>query len=111
MSELEDVIKKMEFLACKYLDSYVFPTKEGVELTVKNGSNEEVLNPRTNRKESKFVIYFDELKWGLIVGSKKNKKKLLGLKEKNNGLKGVKLKLFNDLGVKHQFGTGAIRFK
>ena len=111
MSELEDVKKTMTFLDCKYLDSFAFPSDKGVELTVSKGGYEDVLNPRTNKKDPKYVVYFEELKWGLIVGSKKNKKKFITLQKSNGGPKGVKLKLFNDLSVKHQFGTGAIRFK
>lgn len=112
MTPLEKVNKLMGFIDGAYLDSTALPL-DGVEVTIKAIKTEMVKNPRTFKEDEKKIAYFNELKWGFVLGAKCNRKKLVGLvKDSSSELIGKKIVIYQDPTVK--FGktvVGAIRIK
>jgi len=109
---LEKVNKLMGFIDGSYLDSSTLPL-EGVEVTIKSIQTEKILNPRTFKESDCKVMYFNELKWGFVLGAKCNRKKLVGMvKENSSELIGKKIIIYNDPSVKFGSQTvGAVRIK
>ena len=109
---IEKVIKLMEFIDGKFLDSKALPI-EGVQVTIKSIKTEQVKNLRTFKDETKKICYFNELPWGLVLGAKCNRKKLLDVVGGDSKkLVGAKITIYQDPTVK--FGpnvVGAIRIK
>jgi len=112
MTPLEKVNKMMSFIDGAYLDSSALPV-DGVEVTIKAIKTEIVQNPRTFKEDEKKIAYFNELKWGLVLGAKCNRKKLVSMvKQDASELIGKKIVIYQDPTVK--FGktvVGAIRIK
>jgi len=109
---IEKVNKLMSFIDGAYLDSTTLPL-EGVEVTIKSIKIESIKNPRTFKESEKKVMYFDEIKWGFVLGAKCNRKKLVGMvKDSSAELIGKKIIIYNDPTVKFGPDTvGAIRIK
>jgi len=109
---IEKVNKLMGFIDGLYLDSSTLPT-EGVEVTITAIKTESILNPRTFKESECKVMYFSELKWGLVLGAKCNRKKLVGMvKDSSSELIGKKIIIYQDPSVKFGRDTvGAVRIK
>lgn len=109
---LDQVIKLMAFIDGAFLDSKALPF-DGIEVTIKSIKTEEIKNPRTFKDVEKKVCYFNELEWGLVLGAKCNRVKLLDIvKGDSSKLVGTKITIYRDPTVK--FGkvvVGAIRIK
>lgn len=109
---IEKVNKMMSFIDGAYLDSSALPV-EGVQVTIKAIKTEMVQNPRTFKEEEKKIAYFQELRWGLVLGAKCNRKKLVALvKHDASELIGKKIVIYQDPNVKYRANVvGAIRIK
>ena len=109
---IEKVNRLMSFINGAYLDSTTLPI-EGVEVTIQSIKIESIKNPRTFKDEEKKVMYFNELKWGLVLGAKCNRKTLVGMvKDSSSELIGKKIVIYNDPDVKFGSKTvGAVRIK
>ncbi len=109
---IEKVNKLMAFIDGMYLDCSTLPP-EGVEVTIKSITTETIKNLRTFKDEEKKVMYFNEIKWGLVLGAKINRKKLVGMvKDSSSELIGKKIIIYHDPTVKFGRETvGAVRIK
>jgi len=109
---IEKVNKLMGFIDGAYLDCSTLPL-EGVEVTIQAIKTESILNPRTFKEAEKKVMYFNEIKWGFVLGAKCNRKKLVGMvKDSSAELIGKKIIIYHDPNVKFGRDTvGAIRIK
>jgi len=109
---IEKVNKLMGFIDGAFLDSTALPV-EGVQVTIKAIKTEPILNPRTFKETDEKVAYFEELKWGLVLGAKCNRKKLVAMVNENSSeLIGKKITIYKDPSVKFGRETvGAIRIK
>lgn len=109
---IEKVNKLMSFIDGAYLDSTALPL-EGIQVTIKAIKTEHIKNPRTFKDEEKKVAYFEEIKWGMVLGAKCNRKKLVGMvKDNSSELIGKKIVIYQDPDVKFGKNTvGAVRIK
>lgn len=109
---LDKVNKLMGFIDGAYLDCAALPV-EGVEVTIKSLNTEGIQNPRTFKETEEKVMYFEEIKWGFVLGAKCNRKKLVAMvKDSSSELIGKKIVIYKDPSVKFGRETvGAIRIK
>jgi len=109
---IEKVNRLMGFIDGAYLDHSTLPT-DGVEVTICAINIEKIKNPRTFKDEEKKVMYFNEIKWGLVLGAKCNRKKLVSMvKDSSAELIGKKIIIYSDPKVKFGSETvGAVRIK
>jgi len=109
---IDKVNKLMGFIDGMYLDSSTLPN-EGVVVTIKSIKTESILNPRTFKEAECKVMYFEEIKWGMVLGAKINRKTLVGMvKDSSAELIGKKIVIYKDPNVKFGRETvGAVRIK
>ena len=103
--------KTMGFIGGEFLDSTAVPT-EGIELTVHGLKKSMVKNPRTQKDDEKWVLFFEELpEFGMVLGAKCNRKAAMArLGDSSREWPGKKLRIYRDPNIKFGAKTvGGIR--